>query len=200
MSHHDEFDSEEDYPSIGGTILPRGQWIAADAPEYRSVGRRDPQFVGQSGDDKPSNPKDSIATNKVPLGLFPPVAIAYGAIGMLEGKLKYGEANFRAVGVRASIYIDAAIRHLESWRDGENLTQDSGCDHLGNALACIAIILDARSIGKLVDDRQIPGNLPQTLKDLEEKVAHLRKLYEDRNPTHYTLDKAFPDAEKVEGL
>src|SRR5262245_34849479 len=77
-------------------------------------------FVGNAAS-KPSNPKDIIGSNKVPVSLFPSTAIALGSITMLNGLCKYGRDNFRAVGVRASIYVDAAMRHLQAWNEGEEV-------------------------------------------------------------------------------
>ena len=47
---------------------------------------------------KPSNPKDMIGSNKLPLHLWPNTATAMGSLGFLNGALKYGRANFREIG------------------------------------------------------------------------------------------------------
>ena len=70
--------------------------------------------------EKPTNPKDAIGSGKLPLHLWPTTATALGCISMLNGMLKYGRSNFRAVGIRASIYYDAAMRHLNAWFEGED--------------------------------------------------------------------------------
>lgn len=137
---------------------------------------------------KPTNPKDAIGSNKLPLHLWPNTATAMGCVAMANGALKYGRANFRAVGVRASIYYDAAKRHLDAWFEGEEHDQDDGVPHLAAALACIAIIIDARATGKLNDDRATPGGYHALTKELTPHIARLKKLHADKNPTHYTIN------------
>lgn len=154
-----------------------------------------------------TNPKDSIGRTKVPMSIFPQIAVAYGAIGMLEGQLKYGAVNFRAAPVAASVYLDAALRHLAQWRDGQEMCLELGADgepvelgpHLGNALACIAIILDARMHGTLIDDRPVSNNtnaLSAELTKLRKCVTSLQDNFGMVNPVHYTQDnvKSVPTA------
>ena len=147
-----------------------------------------------------TNPKDAIGRTKVPMSLFPPIAVAYGSVGMLEGMFKYGAVNYRAAPVAASVYLDAAFRHLAAWRDGEEYCVEIGDDgqpielgpHLGNALACIAIILDARLHGTLIDDRPISNEttaFAQATEGLRKNVAALQKRFGHINPVHYTMDK-----------
>lgn len=99
------------------------------------------------------NPKDLLGAKKVPLGQVLPVAMAHEACAMLDGDLKYGFRNWRQKPVVARIYIDAALRHLQQWAEGEEVAEDSGVHHLGHARACLGILLDAQETGNLVDDR-----------------------------------------------
>lgn len=136
---------------------------------------------------KPTNPKQPIGSNKIPYHLWPFIASAYGSLGMLDGTLKYGRSNFRASGVKASIYIDACLRHLVAWFEGEENASDSGVSHLGHALACIAIILDARAAGNFTDDRMYPGGYLSAVEELERVVATLRQRHADKTPHHFTI-------------
>jgi len=145
----------------------------------------DPHLVETFGI-KPTNPKDAIGCNKLPLHLFPTTAAAVGCLGLLDGMLKYGRSNFRAMGVKSSVYYDAARRHLDAWFEGEDHDRDSGIPHLGHALACIAIIVDAEAAGKLVDDRMAPGGYRGLVDELTKHVARLRQLHADKNPRHFT--------------
>jgi len=99
------------------------------------------------------NPKDLFGSKKVSITKLPSVAILHGAHAMMDGAKKYGPYNWRDKEVIASIYIDAAIRHIQAWFEGEETAQDSGVHHLGHAIACCAILLDAQEMKKLVDDR-----------------------------------------------
>lgn len=128
------------------------------------------------------NPKDAIGRTKLPVHLWPSIATAYGSIGMLEGQTKYGRSNFRAAKVAASVYYAAAKRHLDAWFEGEENTKEGG-PHLGNALACIAIILDAKLVGTLVDDRQYNPAEPDAFsKMVDELTAQGRELAKKVQP------------------
>lgn len=137
---------------------------------------------------KPTNPKDLIGSDKLPLHLWPETATVMGCLGLLDGALKYGRANFREIGVRASIYVDACRRHLTAWFEGEDFDPDSGLPHMAHALACLAIIVDARAAGKLNDDRQIAGGYRKLVTDMTSHVSRLKKLHAGKNPKHYTID------------
>lgn len=136
---------------------------------------------------KPTNPKDLVGSGKLPLHLWPETATALGCLAFLDGMLKYGRSNFRAVGVRSSIYYDAARRHLNKWFEGEDNDPDSGLPHLAHLLACVAIIVDAQAAGKLNDDRLYPGGYTELVDTLTPHVARLKERHAGRNPRHYTI-------------
>lgn len=136
---------------------------------------------------KPTNPKDVLGGGKIPYHLWPNTATLLGVMAMLEGGSKYGRSNYRALGVRASVYYDAARRHLDAWFEGETNTKDHSLHHLGNALACIAIIVDAEAAGILVDDRMYPGGYVQMLERLTPEVNRIKAMYKDKKPHHYSL-------------
>lgn len=140
--------------------------------------------------DKPTNPKDIIGSDKLPLHLWPETATVLGCLGLLEGALKYGRSNFRAVGVKASIYYDAARRHLNAWFEGEELDPDSGLPHMAHVLACAAIIVEAQARGNLVDDRMYPTSYRSWVEKYTPEVARLKQKYSSRNPKHYTIQDA----------
>lgn len=144
------------------------------------------------------NPKDAIGSVKLPLHLWPAEATALGCLGMLEGECKYGRNNMLAgEGVIASIYIDAAKRHLDAWFSGEDfapdvVTEDGElvADHLGNALATIAIVVKARAHGKLIDDRDYapnPGAYRRFVDAITHRVGKIKKIFADKAPKHWTI-------------
>lgn len=136
---------------------------------------------------KDTNPKDAIGSDKLPLHLWPATATAMGCIGLLNGMLKYGRSNWRVAGVRASIYVDAAKRHLDAWFEGEEVDPDDGVPHLAAALACLAIIVDAKAADNLNDDRQVKGGYRGLIGDLTPHVRRLKALHAAKNPRHYTI-------------
>lgn len=137
---------------------------------------------------KESNPKDIVGSSKLPLHLWPTTATALGCLGLLDGMLKYGRSNWRAVGVRATIYVDACKRHLDKWMEGEDTDPDSGLPHLAHALACIAILVDAMATHNLHDDRNYNGKRAvEFLQNLTPLVDRLKELHKEKSPKHYDI-------------
>lgn len=135
--------------------------------EFRLVSRAAPPT-------NPTNPKDAIGSHKVALSLWPAAATAQGALALMDGAHKYGRANYRATKVRASIYVDAVMRHLACYNEGEEVAEDSGITHLGHALAGLAILVDAQACGTLIDDRPYAGGFSATVQatnDLAQVIA-----------------------------
>lgn len=105
---------------------------------------------------KESNPKDAVGTKKVPYSTVPSGPLAEVGLAMLEGALKYGRHNYRAVGVRTSVYYDACRRHLDAFWEGQDTDPDSGLPHIIKAIACLVVLRDSQIIGNVVDDRPPP--------------------------------------------
>lgn len=121
------------------------------------------------------NPKDLIGSTKVDLALVPSAGIIACALAMTDGALKYDPYNWRELGkpVQARTYVSAALRHLHSWFDGEELSSDAGVHHLGHAMACCAILLDAMTCDQLVDNRPRKGATPRLLTEGSAAVKRL---------------------------
>lgn len=148
----------------------------------------------------PLNPKDAIADTKLPLHLWPASATALGSLGIYEGMLKYGRTNWRAVPVKASVYVSALKRHINAYEEGENADPSTNGDHLGYVLACAAILIDARTTGTLVDDRNYNGKgYLWLVESLAPQIANLQQQFKDRKPQHYTIENTniVRTAEKV---
>ena len=107
----------------------------------------------QKPDYKPTNPKDALGIKKAPLSTLPTGPMYEVALAMLEGARKYGRHNYRAIGVKASVYYDAAVGHLTAWWEGEDIDAASGIHHLGKAMACLAVVRDSMMVGNWTDDR-----------------------------------------------
>lgn len=110
-----------------------------------------------------TNPKDLLGATKPNLHLVPPALTIHTAKAMENGAKKYGPYNWRSKKVRATIYLDGALRHIVSYLDGEERAPDSGVHHLGHAAACLGILLDALETGNLIDDRPTPGKAAQII-------------------------------------
>lgn len=93
---------------------------------------------------KDSNPKDSVGCTKPPLHCIPAHVLFEIGMGMFEGGWKYREANYRVIGVRASIYYDAAMRHLTAWWEGEDIDPASQIHHISKVMSCLAVLRDCQ--------------------------------------------------------
>lgn len=144
-------------------------------------------FDKPPNDGKFSNPKDSIGDTKVPLWLLSPIAKAHWALGQYAGMLKYGAWNWRKAGVRSSVYLSAIERHLEAYKSGEELDPVDGSHHLGNIMACCAILLDSKAANMLTDDRPPSVSVRDTFQFVEHTMAKLKQTYKDKDPKHYTI-------------
>lgn len=141
-------------------------------------------FIKEAPD---TNPKRQYGLASIPLNMWSPLASAYGALGLYNGSLKYGKANFANTPVEASIYIAAAMRHLSAWAAGQEDDPADGVPNLGGVLANIAILLEARAAGMLIDDRLLMSGYLKELDMLKGKVKHLQLVHEGKNPKHYTV-------------
>lgn len=126
---------------------------------------------------KETNPKEALGIAKVPLHNIPCGVLMELGLAMMEGGRKYGSHNYRDMGVRASTYYDACMRHLMSWWEGEDIDPDSGLSHIIKAMTCLLVVRDSMHMGNVVDDRpiQLPNKLD--IKTLNEQAEKLIEKY-----------------------
>lgn len=104
-----------------------------------------------------TNPKTAFGLQKPQLHLSPLPALEAMAGAFELGAKKYGAYNWRQRNVSVSTYIAAAERHIRAYWESQDKDPESGKHHLGHAMACLAILIDAGHFRKLVDDRPQPG-------------------------------------------
>jgi hypothetical protein len=161
----------------------------APAPASKETRRCDiaPTVVAAAqwhGATKPSNPKDAMSFKKVPfLSVLPMGVLSRAALGMLEGALKYSRHNYRIAGVRASVYVDATMRHVASFWEGEDLDPDSkvGLHHIDKAITSLIVLRDSMLQKNWTDDRP-PPSPAGWLDDANKAAAELVKLFPDPPP------------------
>ena len=118
------------------------------------------------------NPKDAIGKTKPPIGIIPGVALVQIAQALQNGANKYGEYNWREQEIEINVYIDAMLRHLIAYKDGEDVASDSGVHHIAHVLAGGAILLDALSLGKAKDNRpKVKGKTPEFINPTDVPVG-----------------------------
>ena len=135
---------------------------------------------------KDSNPKESIGVRKAPMSTVSAVVLAEVGVAMLEGAAKYGRHNYRASGVKASVYYDGLMRHIMGWWEGEDIDKDSGLSHITKAITSLIVLRDAMIYGTFEDDR--PPRSPEFYENLNRLVAEILDRHKDKHPHHYTLN------------
>lgn len=138
--------------------------------------------------EKPSNPKDIVGIRKTAFSALPMRVVHEASLGMMEGALKYGRHNYRGVGVRASVYFDATMRHLVTWWEGEDMDPDSKVHHVAKAITSLMVLRDAMLRDMMEDDR--PPSSVDYSQELDKAAAALVDLHADKNPKHYTIKDA----------
>jgi len=148
------------------------------------------ELVNAAPQTKPTNPKDSLGIKKAPLSTMPTGPMYEVALAMLEGARKYGRHNYRVMGVKASVYYDAAMGHLTAWWEGEDIDPASGLHHLAKAMACIAVVRDSMMMENWVDDR--PPKYPDASKLMRNHpaVETILEKYPDRVEPYTELNKS----------
>lgn len=129
-----------------------------------------PRVVQREKVDADFNPKDRQSAGKPKLHLIPPTAMVIESVVMELGAKKYGQYNWRVTDVRATVYLDAAYRHLTKWFDGEENDPESGVSHLAHARACLGILIDAGATGHLMDDRPPVGVTSAVIEQMTQPV------------------------------
>lgn len=106
--------------------------------------------------------KDEVGSLKAPLRVVPPALIIQAAGPLSQGAERYGSFNWRSTTISLSKHLEAALRHLLAYQDGEDNAPDSGYSHLAHCAAGMAILMDAKAHGTLIDDR-VPGHAADLL-------------------------------------
>lgn len=97
--------------------------------------------------------KDAIGDpNKPRLSLMPKKAIWALGESLTYGESHYGSHNWRE-GVNISFYLDASLRHILEFADGEDFDKKSKCHHLGSAMANLAMAIETYYERPDFDDR-----------------------------------------------
>lgn len=89
---------------------------------------------------------------KPPLGLIPYSALIEEACVMGFGEQKYGRDNWRE-GMVWSRLIDAGLRHMQAFNNGETFDKETGLHHLAHARCCLAFLIEYEMTHPELDDR-----------------------------------------------
>lgn len=115
------------------------------------------------------NPKTAAGAKKPSLmSVIPTSSLLILGQVMQTGAKKYGPFNWRETKVPCQTYMDAALRHLLAYQDGEDTDPESGVSHLGHVMACCAIMIDADINCMLDDDRPYGGRSGEMITHFQE--------------------------------
>jgi hypothetical protein len=81
-------------------------------------------------------------TGKTEYGLIPPHALDEVAKVLTYGAQKYSRDNWKGVPDKERRYFDAALRHVWSFKRGENLDKETGLHHLAHAVCCLLYLAE----------------------------------------------------------
>ena len=175
----------------GGGIYGYDSKEEADAAAALYIAKNTAKDLGveTSAGNKETNPKDVIGMKKAPIStLSCPVLFEMG-LGMLEGARKYGRHNYRAMGVSATVYYDAAIGHLMDWFEGEDIDLDSGMSHVTKAMTTLLVLRDSMLMGNWIDDRPLRNPNKLYKKSFNLKAKEIIEKYPDGEEPYLEINK-----------
>ncbi len=135
-------------------------------------------------DTKVTNPKDAVGIKKVPMSCVSAPVVMEMALGMMEGARKYGRHNYRVAGVRASVYYDAAMRHLMDWWEGTDIDPASGISHISKAMSALHVLRDAMMNEMWTDDRPPAFKNKEWVDEMNRMAGEIIDKYPDSVPAY----------------
>jgi ribosomal protein S17E len=126
------------------------------------------------------NPKTQFGVVKPNTFAVDPIAEYVMGLAMLQGQLKYGLYNWIDDPVSITTYLDAAKRHLDLYKLGQDLASDTDVEHLGHVMACCNILISAKYHNKLHDDRTHNKQMAEALEKFFEEKQPLVKQIRDK--------------------
>ena len=91
---------------------------------------------------------------KPPVSLISDIANLAEAEVLDFGAYKYGRHNWRQ-GLEWSRIIDAVLRHIHAFNNGEDLDPETGFSHIAHARAGLGFLLEYLETHKELDDRYV---------------------------------------------
>lgn len=131
------------------------------------------------------NPKDLVGATKAPLALVPPALVIGAAEALATGRDKYGAYNWRDYPVQAVTYVEAAMRHLLAYMDGEDYAADTQVHHVKHAVAGLGVLLDCIAMGTVDDNRPLPGPAAKLLDQQDGSKTRPERIESKYRPGEY---------------
>lgn len=100
-------------------------------------------------------------TDKPAITLLSRVFLVGVTRALMFGTKKYVKNNWRG-GMEWSRVLDAALRHILAWAEGEEVDPESGLSHLHHAACNLMFLSEYQERGVGIDDRWIASHLGST--------------------------------------
>lgn len=108
-------------------------------------------------------------TGKPSLSLLDRTALEQISKVLDFGAEKYDAHNWRK-GIRYTRLIDAMLRHIHAFNDGENTDPESGLSHMAHVGCCVMFLLWMEKNRQDLDDRH---NMAKALGQIEHELSEL---------------------------
>ncbi len=144
----------------GGELVPNGYYIVESYNQVQDSVKLDNGNIWERTRFSLLSPQpDTAATKhdagKPPLSIIPMSALELEARVFDFGAKKYSRNNFRK-GFCHTRLIDAALRHIYAFNEGQDNDVESSLSHLGHARCCLAMLIEGIANGNGTDDRYKP--------------------------------------------
>lgn len=145
------FDSVADWPNTNQALVEgkfEGDWRwKRFGPDWvlsnGTVGLTRNDWEKYNNKMAPAQPLGTKADDgKVMMGAIPPHAELAVARVLTFGAKKYSRGNWAHVENSDERYMDAALRHINTYRRGEQTDSETGENHLAHAVCCLMFMLD----------------------------------------------------------
>lgn len=115
-------------------------------------------------------------SGKARLSLVPTSMTYYTGMGLTYGEIKYNTHNWRK-GFKWSSLIDSLMRHLEAFKEGEDIDAESGLPHLAMIGCNVAFLIEHYDKNLGEDDRfKAPPGQTLTFKMPEQRLGNVVTL------------------------
>ncbi len=128
-----------------------------------------------------ANEGQKLDQGKAPISLINRDALEQEAMVMAFGAKKYAAHNWRK-GIAASRLLDAALRHILAYADGENNDPETGLSHLAHARCCLAFQISLEKTHPHLDDRYVSQAGKQFHNCDSQEAAARTSLRENEQP------------------
>jgi len=140
----------------GWTLMPCAEhiWSITNECKYYvnpAINQRQMGKTVKDENTKVNSPGKKFDAGKPSMSLLPGRSLKELAKVMDYGATKYATHNWRK-GINHSRVLDAALRHLYSYADGERIDPESNLSHLAHAAVNILFLLEYLETHKELDD------------------------------------------------